>query len=155
MVDQMPEEEAPSAFADVEEEAPLDVVNDELDEGSPRSFASLMGGSETEAEPEVVDESLLLANCGLRPETVAALEARGIHSLFAVQKQVFTPAMDGSDLIARARTGSGKTLAFALPVVEKILEARGGARGQHGRLPQCIVLAPTRELAKQVWRSGP
>lgn len=57
--------------------------------------------------------------------------------------------MSGADLIARAKTGSGKTLAFAIPVIEKILAAQEpGARRQ--RLPQCLVLAPTRELAKQV-----
>ena len=53
----------------------------------------------------------------------------------------------GRDLIGRARTGSGKTLAFALPVIEKLM-ARPGRR----RAPGCIVLAPTRELAKQVER---
>lgn len=53
----------------------------------------------------------------------------------------------GRDLIGRARTGSGKTLAFALPVVEKLM-----ARTNKPRSPGCIVLAPTRELAKQVER---
>lgn len=53
----------------------------------------------------------------------------------------------GRDLIGRARTGSGKTLAFALPVVEKLM-----ARTHKPRSPGCIVLAPTRELAKQVER---
>lgn len=53
----------------------------------------------------------------------------------------------GRDLIGRARTGSGKTLAFALPVVEKLM-----ARKHKPRSPGCIVLAPTRELAKQVER---
>lgn len=53
----------------------------------------------------------------------------------------------GRDLIGRARTGSGKTLAFALPVVEKLM-----ARKTKPRSPGCIVLAPTRELAKQVER---
>lgn len=80
---------------------------------------------------------------------VKALEERGITALFPIQKTVFEPAMSGSDLIARAKTGSGKTLAFAIPVIEKILASQEpGARRQ--RLPQCLVLAPTRELAKQV-----
>ena len=94
--------------------------------------------------------TLQLVNCGLSAVTIGALESRGIHALFAVQKQVFTPAMEGADLIARAKTGSGKTLAFALPVIEKILAGREGVRPSHGRPPQCLVLAPTRELAKQV-----
>ena len=41
------------------------------------------------------------------PFQVNALEARGITSLFPIQKTVFEPAMAGHDLIARAKTGSG------------------------------------------------
>lgn len=59
----------------------------------------------------------------------------------------------GLDMVGRARTGCGKTLAFVLPIVERQLIAqREGSIGArvHGRLPSVIVLAPTRELAKQV-----
>ncbi|PRW21064.1 glutamate--cysteine chloroplastic isoform A [Chlorella sorokiniana] len=112
----------------------------------PRSFASLFTDEEDE-EVAVVDPSLLIANCGLSEKTVNALEARGISALFPIQKTVFEPAMAGHDLIARAKTGSGKTLAFAIPVIEKIL-AGPKATGK----AQCLVLAPTRELAKQVER---
>ncbi|KIY95427.1 DEAD-box ATP-dependent RNA helicase 7 [Monoraphidium neglectum] len=108
-----------------------------------------------------VDETLLVSNLGLSDETVRALQARGITALFPIQRLVLQPAMEGRDLIGRAKTGSGKTLAFALPVIEGILaedrEAAGGVpldgrrrRGVPGRAPRCIVLAPTRELANQV-----
>lgn len=122
----------------------------------PSSFASLFTEeSESEVEEEI-EESLLIKNCGLSQVTVDALQARGIKAMFPIQKQVFEPAMAGTDLIARAKTGSGKTLAFALPVIEKIMANRAqgdiqGVKGR-GRPPQCLVLAPTRELAKQVER---
>ena len=48
------------------------------------------------------------------------------------------------------RTGQGKTLAFVLPIVERLLANNSVDRSQRGRLPRVIVLAPTRELAKQV-----
>jgi superfamily II DNA/RNA helicase len=70
-------------------------------------------------------------NCGLSDATVANLEKKGITALFPIQKHVFEPAMEGRDLIGRARTGSGKTLAFALPVIESLVKARlcvGGLR---------------------------
>jgi superfamily II DNA/RNA helicase len=59
--------------------------------------------------------------------------------------------MAGSDLVGRARTGSGKTLAFSLPIIESILRenAETGA-GRGPRDPRALILAPTRELAKQV-----
>ena len=63
-----------------------------------------------------------LDNCGLSDVTLGALRARGITSLFPIQKHVYEPANSGRDLIGRAKTGSGKTLAFALPVIEKIMK---------------------------------
>lgn len=43
----------------------------------------------------------------------------------------------------------GKTLAFAVPVIEKLLMAGAGSL-KPGRKPRVLVMAPTRELAKQV-----
>lgn len=62
-----------------------------------------------------------------------------------------------ADLVGRARTGCGKTYAFTLPIVERLLaEQRNGAGrpSARGRLPCVIVMAPTRELAKQVGGVG-
>lgn len=102
------------------------------------SFASLMdedeeGGEYYEDEDEEgdvlkvkqtaeLDPSLMIENLGLCAESIAALEKRGIKALFAIQKAVFEPAVEGRDLIGRAKTGSGKTLAFALPVIESIVK---------------------------------
>lgn len=38
-----------------------------------------------------------------------------------VQKAVLEPAMQGRDMIGRARTGTGKTLAFGIPIMDKII----------------------------------
>ena len=127
-------------------------ANEAESDDEPFTFASLFTDDSVDAVEEVVDESLLLSNCGLSETTVNAMAEKGIKHLFPIQKMVFEPAFAGSDLIARAKTGSGKTLAFALPVVEKIMAQRGETRGGRGRAPLCLVLAPTRELAKQVER---
>jgi len=58
-----------------------------------------------------------------------------------VQEQVIPLARRGEDLMAQAQTGTGKTGAFAIPILEKLKE---------NRRIQCLVLAPTRELAVQV-----
>ncbi|KRY02421.1 DEAD-box ATP-dependent RNA helicase 3, chloroplastic, partial [Trichinella patagoniensis] len=60
------------------------------------------------------------------------------------------PALEGRDIIARAKTGTGKTLAFGIPVIKKLTEDDKGIRRRAGRHPRVLVLAPTRELAKQV-----
>ena len=44
-------------------------------------------------------------------------------------------------------TGTGKTLAFTLPIVERL---QRDLVTERGRSPRCLVLEPTRELAKQV-----
>ncbi|CAM9449933.1 unnamed protein product [Chrysoparadoxa australica] len=81
-------------------------------------------------------------------ETKALLRKRGIESLFPIQAQTFDLISEGKDLLGRARTGMGKTLAFALPVIEKLLTGPDVSRVR--RPPRVIVMAPTRELAKQV-----
>lgn len=39
----------------------------------------------------------------------------------SVQRAVLEPAMQGKDMIGRARTGTGKTLAFGIPIMDRIL----------------------------------
>jgi ATP-dependent RNA helicase DDX21 len=119
-----------------------------------RSLSSIFSsGDEVLTVPaEQQDESLQIANCNLSDEVVNSLAERDIHALFPIQKHVYEPAAAGRDLIGRAKTGSGKTLAFALPVIEALLKENLEKRPARGRAPRCIVLAPTRELAKQVER---
>jgi superfamily II DNA/RNA helicase len=54
---------------------------------------------------------------------------------------------DGKDVIAKARTGTGKTLSFALPLIETLNK---NPITTPGRTPRVLVMAPTRELARQV-----
>ncbi|KAL6780947.1 hypothetical protein ACKKBG_A09135 [Auxenochlorella protothecoides x Auxenochlorella symbiontica] len=88
-----------------------------------------------------------LDNFALSAPLKSMLRSKGIESLFDIQAACLTPLLEGRDLVGRARTGCGKTLAFVLPIVERLSQR---PRGAHGRAPSVIVLAPTRELAKQV-----
>lgn len=38
-----------------------------------------------------------------------------------LQRAVLEPAMQGRDMIGRAKTGTGKTLAFGIPIMDKII----------------------------------
>jgi len=60
-----------------------------------------------------------------------------------VQTAAIPHALEGKDLIVNARTGSGKTLAYVLPVLQQILD-------NPQTLTQAIVLAPTRDLCRQI-----
>nr|GMC84012.1 DEAD-box ATP-dependent RNA helicase 53-like [Ipomoea batatas] len=94
------------------------------------------------------DEGLEISKLGISQEVVSALARRGITQLFPIQRAVLEPAMQGIDMIGRARTGTGKTLAFGIPIMDKII--RYNEKHGKGRNPLALILAPTRELAKQV-----
>lgn len=59
--------------------------------------------------------------------------------------------MSGRDVIGVAKTGSGKTLSFLLPMFRHIKDQRPLERFDG---PIGIVLAPTRELAVQIYRES-
>ncbi|XP_050380474.1 DEAD-box ATP-dependent RNA helicase 53, mitochondrial-like isoform X3 [Argentina anserina] len=94
------------------------------------------------------EDGLEIAKLGIDKEIVTALAGKGITKLFPIQRAVLEPAMQGRDMIGRARTGTGKTLAFGIPILDKILQFN--AKHGRGRNPLALVMAPTRELAKQV-----
>ena len=93
---------------------------------------------------------LALDNFRLSAPVKSLLRAKGFDTLFDIQAQTLNHLLDGFDLVGRARTGCGKTLAFVLPIIERLSQGYDGSRRSFGRGPRVIVLAPTRELAKQV-----
>ena len=74
--------------------------------------------------------------------------SQGLHELGIIQpteiqaKAIPFLLEDGGDLVAQAQTGTGKTAAFGLPLLMKT--------NPKVREIQGLVIAPTRELAKQI-----
>lgn len=64
-----------------------------------------------------------------------------------IQSKAIPTAIAGKDLLASSKTGSGKTLAFVLPMLHKALKTKAFS----ARDPRGVILAPTRELARQVY----
>ncbi len=81
----------------------------------------------------------------IREDIAERLASRGITAASPIQVESLPHTLAGRDLIGRARTGTGKTLAFALPIIQALEPSR-----QRGRFPRALIMAPTRELAKQV-----
>ncbi|KAF5749956.1 DEAD-box ATP-dependent RNA helicase 53 isoform 1 [Tripterygium wilfordii] len=94
------------------------------------------------------EDGIEIAKLEISRDIVSALAGRGITKLFPIQKAVLEPAMQGRDMFGRARTGTGKTLAFGIPILDKIIEFN--KKHGKGRNPLALVMAPTRELARQV-----
>ncbi|KAJ2849622.1 hypothetical protein IWW36_002485, partial [Coemansia brasiliensis] len=69
-----------------------------------------------------------------------------------VQHQIVSQMPFEKDIMIKAKTGTGKTIAFLIPVIEAIAKEyeANRIRGQHGREVGCLVISPTRELAKQL-----
>jgi len=77
--------------------------------------------------------------------TLTAIEH---ETMMEIQSKAIPVGLEGKDILASARTGSGKTLAFLIPVVELIC-AKLQFKPRNGT--GCIVIAPTRELATQIF----
>ncbi|KJZ02615.1 DEAD/DEAH box helicase [Pseudoalteromonas sp. CO348] len=73
-----------------------------------------------------------------------ALQDINFHTLTPIQQAAIPAVRQGSDVLATAQTGTGKTAAFALPIIQKLLEAKAQST------PRALILAPTRELAEQI-----
>lgn len=59
-----------------------------------------------------------------------------------IQERVIPKILKGGNVVAQSETGSGKSHAFLLPLIYKIDERKD--------CPQTVILAPTRELARQL-----
>ena len=80
---------------------------------------------------------------GVRADLVQGLNGLGIQTPTPVQSSAIPFLLSaGSDLIAQAQTGTGKTVAFGIPLLMKIDPAIYQIQG--------LIVAPTRELAKQI-----
>ena len=85
---------------------------------------------------------------GLAPRLTARLAEQGIKDATPIQRQAIPLALEGRDVMGLAQTGTGKTLAFGLPLVHKLnaMGVKPAQRHAHG-----LILAPTRELARQIF----
>ena len=80
---------------------------------------------------------------GVSPEIRKAIEEMGYENPMPVQEEVIPYLLgNGNDVVALAQTGTGKTAAFGLPLIQKIDVSR--------RVPQALILCPTRELCLQI-----
>ncbi len=80
---------------------------------------------------------------GVRDDLLRGIKDMGFETPMPVQEKVIPSLLGGDhDLVALAQTGTGKTAAFGLPVIQRVDTSR--------RVPQALILAPTRELCLQI-----
>ena len=80
---------------------------------------------------------------GVSAEIRQAIEEMGYENPMPVQEEVIPYLLgEGNDVVALAQTGTGKTAAFGLPLIQKTDVKQ--------RVPQALILCPTRELCLQI-----
>ncbi|XP_052696960.1 probable ATP-dependent RNA helicase DDX52 [Crassostrea angulata] len=87
----------------------------------------------------------LAATYGLNPQIIKNIASIGYTQPTPIQIQAIPAMMDRREILACAPTGSGKTAAFLLPIMHHLKEHK--KKGY-----RALILAPTRELAKQIYR---
>lgn len=83
-----------------------------------------------------------IENVILNDNIQRALDEMGFVEGTQIQQEAIPVILEGRDIVGQSNTGTGKTAAFGIPILEKI--------DKDIRMPQAIVLLPTRELAVQV-----
>jgi superfamily II DNA/RNA helicase len=80
---------------------------------------------------------------------MSGIRTAGYTTPTPIQVKAIPPVLKGRDVLGLAQTGTGKTAAFALPLMQRLLDADLPKRGPI----RVLVLAPTRELALQIHES--
>jgi ATP-dependent RNA helicase RhlB len=84
------------------------------------------------------------------PEAViTGIQDAGFSTCTPIQAQSLPDALAGKDIAGQAQTGTGKTAAFLITIFTRLIES-GPLPGQ----PAAIIVAPTRELALQIYEEA-
>jgi probable ATP-dependent RNA helicase DDX4 len=88
---------------------------------------------------------------GLRQFLLDNVTKSGYTKPTPIQKYAIPIILGKRDLMGCAQTGSGKTAAFLLPILHTLLEEN---RDQQIGRPNCVIVAPTRELTIQIYNEA-
>lgn len=79
----------------------------------------------------------------LKDSLLRGIYAYGFNTPSEIQSRAIKPIIDGHDIIAQAQSGTGKTGTFVIATLQRIKDSINKC--------QAIILAPTRELAEQIY----
>lgn len=96
---------------------------------------------EPKAQPprktEKAEEETTFADLGLDPRLVQAVAEQSFLKPTLVQRKAIPLALNGQDVLCKAKTGSGKTAAYVLPVLAGVLKRKSVGRQRLRR--RCLV----------------
>ncbi|MFK7867276.1 MAG: DEAD/DEAH box helicase, partial [Alphaproteobacteria bacterium] len=94
---------------------------------------------------ETTEISINFHDLGLSDNLLKAVSEAGYETPTQIQEKAIPAILMNKDILGCAQTGTGKTASFVLPLLDILEEGRARAR-----MPRCVIIAPTRELAAQV-----
>jgi len=93
------------------------------------------------------------AELGLIPELLQAVTDAGYTEPTPIQQQAIPVILGGLDVMGGAQTGTGKTAGFTLPLLQRLARHANTSVSPARHPVRALILAPTRELAMQVFES--
>ncbi|MDR2688339.1 MAG: DEAD/DEAH box helicase [Azoarcus sp.] len=93
------------------------------------------------------------ADLGLIPELLQAVTEAGYTDPTPIQQQAIPVILAGRDVMGGAQTGTGKTAGFTLPLLQRLARHANTGTSPAKHPTRALILAPTRELAVQVFES--
>ena len=76
------------------------------------------------AAESLVDADSTFSSLGLDARLLQGVAKLGFAHPTLVQAKAIPLALEGKDILARAKTGSGKTAAYLLPVLQSVLKSK-------------------------------
>jgi len=89
----------------------------------------------------------------LEPSLAQGIRDAGFRNCTPIQAQTLPVALSGKDVAGQAQTGTGKTAAFLIALYQTLLK-NPPAPGKNPNSIRAIVVAPTRELAVQIFNDA-
>jgi superfamily II DNA/RNA helicase len=94
----------------------------------------------------------MFLNADLHPGLEPYFKEHGLKTATLIQKKVIPEILSRKSIIVLSETGSGKTLSYALPIATKLKEKEDkGIKNTMRGAPYALIVAPTRELASQIY----
>src|SRR6185437_8721478 len=93
------------------------------------------------------------ADFGLHPLPLKSIADTGYTTPTPIQAQAIPVVSEGRDVMGAAQTGTGKTAAFTLPILHRLMALANTSASPARHPVRALILAPTRELADQVYES--
>ena len=93
------------------------------------------------------------AELGLLPELLQSVADAGYTEPTPIQQQAIPVILNGLDVMGGAQTGTGKTAGFTLPLLQRLARHANTSASPARHPVRALILAPTRELAMQVFES--